>query len=819
MAQFKPGAAPRLCSLLLSTSLLLACSDSSDNGGSVTPPEPPPTPEPTPTFQAEIVWTEYGIPHITADDWGGLGYGYGYAYAQENYCVAMKEFVRAAGESARYLGDEGNLNEDFVYKLYNDDERIQRIFFDTAPDYAVEIAEGYAAGMNRYLAETGVDNLAEGEEGCRGAEWVRDIEAADVARLMHKAVLRGSSGPLANFSTAVQAPEGMVLNLENPAPSEELLAALDKDTVVRGLNMPTSEVMGSNAYAVGEQGAQGNTGLLLGNPHFPWQGNLRWFMSHQTMGDEYDVMGATLAGLPIITIGFNQNVAWSHTVSTGDRFTFYELELNPDNVMEYLYDGEIREIESRTVSAERLREDGSVETVEHTFYLSHFGPIIDLGTVSPVLAGWPNGVGTLLTYRDANLDNLRGIGQWVDMGMAGDLGEFKQALRSLGIPWVNTIAADRFGDAFYGDISAVPHVTVNQYNNCIRGTLQTLLTDFGYPTLDGSDSTCEWGSDPDTAEGIFGYDSLPKLETREYGANANDSYWLANPDQLLTGFSPLIGPEEVEQSLRTRQTFDQAERRLAGTDDLGEPGFNIDNLRELLYQATNYTAQLIADDVVAQCQGVEDWSVYDEEAGEGVTLAEEACNVLAAWDRRYQVDSVGAHIFFEFWRDFNGTPNQWAVPFNPADPVNTPRDLNTADGEVVDAVLRALVSASGRLADAGIPLDRPWGEVQYDEKNGERYGIHGGSGAFMFSAIYSPLVDGEGYSDIFTGNSYIHAVTWDESDCPDAYAVLTYSQSTDPASDHYADATALYSQSGWIDMPFCEADRDAQELRRQSIEE
>ena len=58
-----------------------------------------------------------------------------------------------------------------------------------------------------------------------------------------------------------------------------------------------------------------------------------------------------------------------------------------------------------------------------------------------------------------------------------------------------------------------------------------------------------------------------------------------------------------------------------------------------------------------------------------------------------------------------------------------------------------------------------------------------------------------------------------KTDCPDANAILTYSQSTDPASPHYADATELYSNSGWIDMPFCEADRDEQEIRRLTVEE
>jgi acyl-homoserine-lactone acylase len=361
----------------------------------------------------------------------------------------------------------------------------------------------------------------------------------------------------------------------------------------------------------------------------------------------------------------------------------------------------------------------------------------------------------------------------------------------------------------------VPNVSISKYNSCIRGTLQTLLTDGGFVTMDGSDSACEWGNDADTAPGIFGYDNLPKLETRDYGANANDSYWLANPRHLLQGFSPVIGKEDVQQSIRTRHTFDQAEKRLAGTDGLGAPGFNITNIRQLHYGAANYAAELILGDVVQICSGVTDWAPYSDNAD---TVAS-ACSVLADWDGTHQVDSVGGHVFYEFWRVASRTANLWAVPFDATDPVHTPRKLNTADPAVVEAVKQAIADGVDRLVAAGIPMDRPWGEVQFVEKNGERIPIHGGSGSMMFSVITSDLVDGKGYANIVHGNSYIQAVTWDESDCPDAYAILSYSQSTDPASPNYADATKLYSAGGWIDMPYCEAARDAQETGRETISE
>ena len=799
----------RLPVALLTASLLAACDNNSSNAVPVVPPLS------DTTYSADIVTTEYGIPHVTATDWGSLGYGSGYVASQANFCVIMRAIVASNGESARYFGDRGNLNFDLVLKMFNDDETVDRIYA-ALPEFIQKNLVGYAAGMNRYLDDTGLTSLAEGDEGCRGAAWVREVDERDLVRLVHKQILRASSDPLARYTVAAGPEQATALAL--PAAKrarEQMLAHLDTEIVKTAMAMPTGEQIGSNAYAVGADASQTNSGILLGNPHFPWQGNERFFMFHLTLPGEYDVMGSALIGLPAPVIGFNQNLAWSHTVSTGTRFTFYELELNPDNNMQYVYDGELRDIKTRKVTAQQLQSDGSVATIEHTFYLSHFGPIVDLGVVSPLLSGWPNAVGTLLTYRDANLENLRGLEQWVRMGQAEDLGEFKDALRAIGIPWVNTIAADRYGDALYSDISVVPHVSVSKYKSCIRGTLQTLLTDAGFVTMDGSDSACEWGNDADTTSGIFGYDSLPKLETREYGANANDSYWLANPRQLLEGFSPVIGKERVVQSVRTRHTFDQAEKRLAGSDGLGAAGFNIDNIRTLLYRANNHAADLILADVVDICSGVTDWSAYSDTPA---TVAE-ACSVLADWDGTHQLASVGGHVFYEFWRLVAGTASLWAVPFDAADPVHTPRDLNTAKTEVVEAVKKALAGGVAKLLAAGIPMDRPWGEVQFDEKNGKRYGIHGGSGSMMFSVITSDLVADKGYANIKHGNSYMQAVTWDESDCPNAWAVLSYSQSTDPASAHYADATALYSSGNWIDMPFCEAARDEQEISRQTLEE
>src|ERR671923_212654 len=110
---------------------------------------------------------------------------------------------------------------------------------------------------------------------------------------------------------------------------------------------------------------RGDRALVLGNPHFPWHGSERFYEIHLTIPGKLNVMGGALQGSPAVNIGFNQHVAWSHTVSTARRFTPYELDLVPGNPTQYLLDGRRGPMRERTVS---------VGGENHTFFETRWGP-------------------------------------------------------------------------------------------------------------------------------------------------------------------------------------------------------------------------------------------------------------------------------------------------------------------------------------------------------------------------------------------------------------------------------------------------------------
>ncbi|GAA3170765.1 MULTISPECIES: penicillin acylase family protein [Streptomyces] len=747
--------------------------------------------------RATIRYTEYGVPHILADNYTDLGYGYGYAIAKDNICLLADSFLTVAGERSRYHGPGGsgndtlsaattNLNSDLHFRRIIDSGVVERLAGQSAPlgprTEVKQLIDGYAQGFNRYLAQTGRDGIT--DPACKGAPWVRDIGPTDLYRLFYALSTIGSSGALADGIVTAQ-----------PGSTARPPAA-DARTAARfaeGLGAPGSGALGSNGIGIGSQGASGAKSVLLGNPHFPWRGANRFWQVQLTVPGKLDVTGAGLLGTPVVEKGYNADVAWTHTLATPRTFGLYAIHPAPGDPTSYLVDGVKEKMTSRTVTVQVRQDDGSIGEVHRTLYETRYGPMVS--AAAGIGLPWNDTTGHAL--RDANATNLRGLNTWFGFGLAKSTADIKKTLTDTqGAPWVNTIAVDRAGQALYADIQVVPHVTDDQADRCGTDLGHQIFPKTGVPVLDGSKAACAWGSDPDALEpGLFGPSRMPSLTRDDYVLNSNDSAWLANLKAPLTGYPRIIGDIGTARTLRTRESLTSVQ------EGLKNGGFSRASMQRMLFADRSRFAELAAADTAAMCRAFPDGKAPSSSGPVDVAAG---CAALAAWDHTYTTHTRGSMLFQRFALKLEERKVAlWRQPFDAADPVATPNTLDTGAA----AVQQAFGDAAAELHTAGIPLDAELGAHQYALRGGEKIPMPGAPEALgVLNLIKGQWDPAAGNTDVRTGSSYIQVVAFGDGPCPDAATLVAPSQSADPTSPHHSDQTKLFSEGRWATGRYCEKD-------------
>ncbi len=788
----------------LSATLLLAC----NNDDKESPPPVLPEAE-----KVTISYTAHGVPHIQAGSYHALGYGVGYAQASENLCTLAEQLLKLKGEKSRYFGagaGQKNLLSDLAYRALDYRAQARQLYHSVQAD-ARHLMQGYAEGFNHQLSLfNGSNNYP---TPCRGASWVTPILPEDLlAYYLDLASLASTRNFLAAMAVAVPPSQSAAVS---PA-----IAASQVHATVEGI--------GSNGWALGKDKTKGAQSALLANPHFPWDGELRFFEQHLTIPGELDVTGVSMIGMPAVLIGFNQHLGWTHTVSQSKRFTLYQLSLEEGNPLSYRYGTGFRNLTAK-----------KVKTIETTLYRSHYGPMLDLTALSPAL-GWNQK--TAITMRDANAGNSRMLQHWLAMGKARTSTEFFNTFSEHnGIPWVNTLMADGSGTAAYLDGSQVPQLSAAAESYWANASKSPQLAPIwqdgaGNILLPGSDPAFEWLSSADAgAPGLMPFSKAPKLERSDYVFNANSSHWLSNLSAPLEGFSLVYGPERTERSPRTRYNAQLIAGlgpvQLAGADGK----FNFAELKSVFSHNGSLFGTELKTALSQRC------AMFPQlQLATGPMDLTQACQVLSSWDGRYQLDSRGAHLMREFLMAYriagerNLDKSLYQQPFDAGNAALTPSGLapyNAAAPEQ-DKVLLALAAAVQRLTQAGIALDAPLGSIQFVQKAAGQASlpIAGGysyEGLFNMSERAIPsrstadlanVVAGTGRADsmlsavtvdgkteqayrVNYGSSFVMALQFTPQG-PQADMMLAYSQSHDPASPFFADQTRLFSQSQWRPMLF-----------------
>ncbi len=629
----------------------------------------------------------WGVPHIYSESSRGVYFGYGYAQAEDHLLVMLRNYLQATGREAEVFGQK-HVQTDYICHIF-EVPKLVREGCEKLDSVGRAIVEGFAAGVNRYIGEHR-DSLP---------EWVKPIDPTDV--------LAGALLPV--FSRAIG----------------------DARSHLQG-RRPPRRPDGSNQWAVdGAKSASGHA-MLLVDPHLPWTGLNQWYEAH-LHGPGLNVAGCSFFGVPTITMGHTEDVAWSFTNNGFSTVDVYEERFDADPPTRYQYGDEWRPVRVRGIEI-KVKSDTGFRTVRRRAYYTHHGPVFQRQGTTGYAVRWPAG---------GDYSALTGMHQ---LAAARSVAEFRQILAQRRLPKWNCIVADRGGNIFY------------VWNaNC---GLKSEDYDWSRP-VPGWDPGTDWTE-------LYPFERLPQVKDppAHFLQCCNTAPWTVTPDSPLTrdlypeylvrgGFGPR--GRRATQLLRSKDKISLDDMIDFVTDC---HVLRAEELKPLIFRA---------------------YEARKDQAGDDGPLLDEAVRLLRSWDNVADLDNVAMPLFkvwFNRYRELGGRlPDAEPAQFRP-------RDEEAAWRALVDAV-RELKKTYGTVAVA-------WGD-HHVIKRGERTVPVPGGGKDVQTLF---MATGDRYEDgvwsCGSGCSFIMVI--ELGDPPRAFSLLPFGNSEDPESPHYSDQSVLFGQ-------------------------
>lgn len=472
----------------------------------------------------------------------------------------------------------GNLTSEVERAYFLDDfgSEYEDIRAPLAADWEAQIPEGFDFDV---LPDDPDELLAVYNDATAGVEFdPTDLEALDFG----SATVNGNSVQPAKGTPAERSADAT-----DPA-------ELDESTYEDAANVRAE---GSNTWAVSPERTATDGPLIASDPHRGQNvPSLRYAAHLNAPG--LNVIGAGEPGLPGVSLGHNENIAFGLTIFDIDQEDLYVYETNPDNPNEYRYQDRWQPM---TVEEAEIGVRGGDDVTETLKFTQH-GPVIyedpDKNVAFAVRTAWSEpGTGAYF----GSVEYMR----------AQNWREFLAAMNRWGAPGENQQYADVEGNIGWKPGGKTP----------VRDSWDGLLPVPG-------DGSYEW-------DGFYTMDKLPMSVNPDRG-------WLQTNNEMRLFDDFENGPEDeyvdrkigfeallTSRAVRTREVLAEEDAATPESmlelqmDDLSVPGRSI-------------TAEL--DDISSEDADVQ-----------------QAIDLLRDWDHRMGNDSAAAALF-DVWTDLHGAP-------------------------------------------------------------------------------------------------------------------------------------------------------------------
>jgi len=635
--------------------------------------------------QTEILWDTYGVPHIYAKNNREMYYAFGWAQMTNHANLLLQIYGQARGRSAEYWGDD-YLENDKQMMIFDIPGKARKAYHQQTKEFK-EYTDAFVKGINDY-AKTYPTLIDE------NMKQVIPVTATDV------------------FANLIRNGFRFLTNNERAA-TEKLIQP------------------GSNAYAIAPSRSASKNAMLVINPHLPWKKDFTTLFEVHLNTKEFNAYGATSVGMPMLSLGFNDNLGWTHTVNTLDASDRYELSLQSDG---YLLDGYLVLFDKKTVTIKVKQADGTLLDQKLEIKNSKHGPVV----------GEKNNKAYVV--RVAGLDNFKIFEEYHRMTKAKNWAEFESALKMMQIPMFNVLYADKAGNIFYLFNGNVPKRPEGDFTYW-RGT------------IDGTKSKLIW-------QETLNYDDLPKVLNPPTGflQNANDPPWNCTWPSVLDPqkFYPYVAPQHM--ALRPQRAVNMIKN---------DSSISFDELISYKLNTGVEAADRFLDDLLAAVDKYPD----------SVALA--AAAILKAWDKKTDAASKGA-VLFAAWFDKVIPATMYATRWDQKQPLSTPDGLK--DEQQAVKLLREVANEVKKKYGSA---DIAWGDVYRLRMNNIDLPANGG---WPQQGVFMSLSFAEGNDkkhSVVSGESFI-AVT-EFGNPVKAKVLLSYGNASQPGSKHSTDQLSLLS--------------------------
>lgn len=514
--------------------------------------------------EVSIIRDEYGVPHIYATNLHDLRFAQGYAQAQDRWW--QMEFWRHTGRGRiqELTGQSDALTgTDIFIRTIGWEESSLRDLEAMAPESLAEL-QSFADGINAYIMNRPIGELAM-EYNVLGLTGVNfDVEpwtpldtvvwtkamAWDLSgsNRSNELTYSGIAGEFGDEMAAIYQPDFDYANRPTIIWEEELpieggfADPISIDTAgIRGIETAFAgnyepetlslfgfdDSIGSNNWVVSGERSESGMPLLANDPHLGIQNPSIWYeigLHCQPVTAEcpYSNRGFGFAASPGIILGHNDHIGWGVTNLGPDVLDLYQMEFNPDNDLQYMWNGEWRDAELR--EEEILFGDGGSMTIQ--VRVTHLGAIINDNQIdeeTDEVLGFNNENPLALHWTADETGTI--IEAILRLNRATNWDEFHDALQFWDIPGQNFVYADFEGNIGYQTQGRIP----------IRAEGHT-----GVMPVDGTTDQYEW-------LGYVPYEYMPSVLNPERGYISTANQALL-PQSYYSYLATELGEEFGENS-------------------------------------------------------------------------------------------------------------------------------------------------------------------------------------------------------------------------------------------------------------------------------